>query len=199
MIDVRVGRRDSSALPSLRWLHYLPTGLFTPVVILVVVFVTVGPLQACSTMPRQHDGFPQNPDHGQLFIRPNTQAVDTVAPGGLEPVMDAVIWYQPLQRWLNVESFWRSYAESLQQGQSGVDQHGAQNTSSIQAGGKFWGESTQYPEYADVSELDTLMIRVDDAVCLMQFYHSRWRRAQDVRRWDEALNRYGACPIVFEN
>jgi hypothetical protein len=32
----------------------------------------------------------------------------------------------------------------------------------------------------------------------MALFHSRWRRANDVRRWDPKFNDYAGCPEVFE-
>jgi hypothetical protein len=33
----------------------------------------------------------------------------------------------------------------------------------------------------------------------MQFHHEKWRRAQDVNRWDDKFNLYGGCPYVFDD
>tara|TARA_B100001063_G_scaffold218143_1_gene221279 strand:+ start:986 stop:1114 length:129 start_codon:yes stop_codon:yes gene_type:complete len=41
------------------------------------------------------------------------------------------------------------------------------------------------------------MVEVDSGICLMEFYHDRWRRANDVRRWDDKFNQYSACKDVF--
>ena len=65
-------------------------------------------------------------------------------------------------------------------------------------GGLTWGSGTEYPPYAEVSELDTFLVQVDEGTCLMEFFHERWRRANDVRRWDDAFNNYGGCPHVFK-
>ncbi|WP_144394668.1 hypothetical protein [Pleionea sediminis] len=64
--------------------------------------------------------------------------------------------------------------------------------------GKFWGVRKDYPEYEQVNENDTLLIQLDKGECLMEFFHTRWRRAQDVRRWDDAFNEYSGCPFVFD-
>lgn len=79
---------------------------------------------------------------------------------------------------VDTEAFWLSYAESK--------------------GGLTWGRGTEYPEYEKVKEGDTLLIEVKQGPCLMEFFHSRWRRANDVRRWDESVNNYGGCPHVFD-
>lgn len=78
----------------------------------------------------------------------------------------------------DIEQFWMSYAESK--------------------GGLTWGKSSTYPEYEKVNEGDTLLIQLDQGNCLMEFFHSRWRRANDVRRWDDSINSYGGCPYVFD-
>lgn len=87
---------------------------------------------------------------------------------------DNVIWAQGT----DIEKFWRNYA--------------------LSKGGLTWGESTTYPEYNKVEEGDTLLIQLKQGPCLMEFFHSRWRRANDVRRWDDSVNLYGGCPYVFE-
>lgn len=64
-------------------------------------------------------------------------------------------------------------------------------------GSTYWGESTVYPNYDDVKEHDTFLVRVPSGVCLMEFFHQRWRRANDVRRWDDKFNEIEACADVF--
>ena len=64
--------------------------------------------------------------------------------------------------------------------------------------GKYWGKRSTYPEYSVVREGDTLLIQIEEDTCLMYFFHQRWRRAQDVWRWDERFNQIAACPIVFD-
>ena len=78
----------------------------------------------------------------------------------------------------DIEAFWTRYADSK--------------------GGLTWGASDKYPAYAGVKEGDTLLIQVAQGPCLMEFFHSRWRRANDVRRWSDEFNRYGGCPNVFD-
>ena len=65
-------------------------------------------------------------------------------------------------------------------------------------GGLTWGRSASYPEYEKVKEGDTLLIELAQGPCLMEFFHSRWRRANDVRRWNPSVNEYGGCPYVFD-
>lgn len=86
----------------------------------------------------------------------------------------AITW----QSGADVDAFWRAYADSK--------------------GGLTWGVSSSYPEYAKVKEGDTLLIQIKQGSCLMEFFHSRWRRANDVRRWHDSINNYGGCPYVFD-
>ena len=80
--------------------------------------------------------------------------------------------------WVTPESFWQSYSES--------------------SSGKHWGSSETYPPYNDVNEFDTFTVEIGSGTCLMEFFHSRWRRANDVRRWDPQFNEHSACPVVFD-
>lgn len=88
------------------------------------------------------------------------------------------VWEATTAEWVTPETFWLRHAE--------------------RSSGKFWGKTASYPAYEDVSEYDTILIELEKGVCLMEFFHRRWRRAQDVRRWDTAFNRYGGCPYVFD-
>lgn len=87
-------------------------------------------------------------------------------------------WDANVQEWVSLETFWLNYAE--------------------RRGGLTWGRRADYPPYNDVDELDTMIIELDSGPCMMEFFHTRWRRANDVRRWDEAFNEYGGCPHVFD-
>ena len=78
----------------------------------------------------------------------------------------------------DIEAFWLHYADSK--------------------GGLTWGMSSSYPAYEEVEEGDTLLIQLEQGPCLMEFFHRRWRRANDVRRWDASVNSYGGCPYVFD-
>lgn len=91
---------------------------------------------------------------------------------------EPMAWDALASEWVNPESFWLRYAE--------------------RHGGLTWGRRTDYPPYAAVSELDTMIIELDSGPCMMQFFHTRWRRANDVRRWDDAFNGYAGCPHVFD-
>jgi hypothetical protein len=81
-------------------------------------------------------------------------------------------------RWLSPESFWDAHV--------GLGR------------GRHWGRGAAYPPYADVAEFDTFIVEIDEGACLMEFFHQRWRRANDVRRWNDRFNTYGACARVFD-
>jgi hypothetical protein len=78
----------------------------------------------------------------------------------------------------DIEQFWQQYTESK--------------------GGITWTGSSTYPEYEKVNEGDTFLVQLKQGPCLMEFFHSRWRRANDVRRWDDSIDSYGGCPYVFD-
>lgn len=87
------------------------------------------------------------------------------------------IWNAEARQWQGPVNFWLAYAEIR--------------------GGLSWPQSSEYPPAERVKEHDTFMVELDTGVCLMEFYHERWRRARDVRRWSELLNTWGGCPDVF--
>ena len=88
------------------------------------------------------------------------------------------VWNETQMGWIDVVPFWLDYAK-------GND-------------GLTWGRTNTYPKYSDVKEFDTLLIELKQGPCLMEFFHARWRRANDVRRWDDRFNSYGGCPYVFD-
>lgn len=88
------------------------------------------------------------------------------------------VWNAVTREWVDPESFWEHYA--------------------ARPGAKYWGRTRVYPPYRQVGELDTIIIELDSGACLMEFWHSRWRRANDVRRWHSRFNEYGGCPHVFD-
>lgn len=89
-----------------------------------------------------------------------------------------LIWQPTSSSWLSVENFWHNYASN-------------KNT-------VYWQKSATYPEYKKVKEGDTFLVELKQGQCLMEFYHSRWRRANDVRRWNDQLNQHSACAYVFD-
>lgn len=89
-----------------------------------------------------------------------------------------LVWSEANKKWVSPEQFWNDYAD--------------------QRGGITWGTNDTYPPYDQVKEFDTFMVKLGGQVCLMEFFHSRWRRANDVRRWDQRFSDYGACPNVFD-
>ncbi len=91
---------------------------------------------------------------------------------------DLLAWDEVSQKWLKPLTFWRAFAQ-----REGINS---------------WGQSREYPAYGEVRELDVFMVERDSGLCLMQFYHQRWRRANDVRRWSPEFNSLEACPDVFK-
>ena len=87
-------------------------------------------------------------------------------------------WDDHKKSWVSVEQIWLNYAD--------------------RRGGLTWGRGTDYPPYEQVKEFDTFLVEAQNGPCLMEFFHSRWRRANDVRRWDEQFNQYAGCPYVFD-
>ena len=87
-------------------------------------------------------------------------------------------WDDKDKKFVNLEEFFRNYAK--------------------RNGGLTWGEGKEYPEYNKVKEYDLFMVQVDSGICLMEFYHERWRRANDVRRWDDKFNSFSGCADVFK-
>jgi len=88
------------------------------------------------------------------------------------------VWDSEDKKFISLKEFWINYAK--------------------RNGGLTWGQSKTYPPYNDVKEFDLFMVEIGDKICLMEFFHDRWRRANDVRRWDSAFNEYSACSKVFE-
>jgi len=88
------------------------------------------------------------------------------------------VWNENIKGWQSGEDFWLSYAQNQ--------------------GGLTWPKSTTYPNYNDVKEFDTFLVQLKQGTCLMQFFHSRWRLANDVQRWNDKFNEYSGCPYVFD-
>ncbi len=91
---------------------------------------------------------------------------------------DIQVWNANSTQWSDAETFWLNFEKTNE--------------------GNSWGRSTKYPNYDDVNEFDTIIIELEQGACLMQFYHARWRRANDVQRWNDNFNEYGSCPYVFD-
>ncbi|EAR61261.1 hypothetical protein [Neptuniibacter caesariensis] len=89
-----------------------------------------------------------------------------------------LVWSEQASEWISPNQFWLAFAETK--------------------GGLTWGQRTDYPEYDQVNEHDTMIIQLESGNCMMEFFHSRWRRANDVRRWDPLFNEYAGCPDVFK-
>ena len=89
-----------------------------------------------------------------------------------------VAWDKETRLWLEPVVFWESFA--------------------ARRDGLTFGWKVKYPPYEQAREHDTIMIQVDSGPCLMEFFHQRWRRANDVNRWDPAFNEFGGCADVFK-
>ncbi len=87
-------------------------------------------------------------------------------------------WDSTLTKWVQPKQFWLNYAN--------------------RTGGLTWGKRSDYPPYEKVNEYDSLIIEQENDSCMMTFFHTRWRRANDVWRWDDQFNEYSACPDVFK-
>lgn len=87
-------------------------------------------------------------------------------------------WDAEAGMWLEPEAFWDSFVR--------------------RNAGRVWPSGREYPPYEEVSEHDTFLAQTDSGPCLMYFFHTRWRRANDVRRWGDVFNKYGGCPNVFD-
>ncbi|MEM0955307.1 MAG: hypothetical protein AAGI24_14300 [Pseudomonadota bacterium] len=98
--------------------------------------------------------------------------------GQIRQDKETLAWDENVGGWVSPETFWMNYANSR--------------------GGLTWGRGRDYPAYEKVSEGDLFLVEVDGGPCLMEFFHGRWRRANDVRRWDPRFNDYGGCPNVFD-
>lgn len=86
-------------------------------------------------------------------------------------------WNVNKNEWNTIELFWTNFVQSNE--------------------AKHWEQSSEYPNYGDVNEFDTFLVHLKQGTCLMQFFHSRWRRANDVQRWHDEFNAYSGCPYVF--
>ena len=88
-----------------------------------------------------------------------------------------LVWDGQKTSWLSADQFWTSFAERRR--------------------GRIWPASGDFPPFAEVREHDTFLYRHETGPCLMYFFHNRWRRANDVWRWDARFNSYGGCANVF--
>ena len=119
-----------------------------------------------------------------LFVFVAALAEEALAPGTRDGEVHAleggkfIAWDGEQEMWLDTEAFWMSFAERKR--------------------GRIWPSSTEFPPYEEVNEHDTFLYQVDSGPCLMYFFHTRWRRANDVWRWGEEFNEYGGCPNVFD-
>ena len=89
-----------------------------------------------------------------------------------------VAWDSIDEQWLAPKDFWQSFAARER--------------------GRIWPSDTEFPPYAEVNEHDTFLYQLDSGPCLMYFFHTRWRRANDVWRWGDEFNEFAGCPDVFK-
>jgi len=87
-----------------------------------------------------------------------------------------VVWDARVKRWVSPGRFWGNYSR--------------------RKGSRYWGRTRFYPSYSKVREHDLVTIVTKQGSCLMEFYHHRWRRANDVWRWNRRFNNYGGCRSV---
>lgn len=108
----------------------------------------------------------------------SSTAAQTLTNGQFKPDSSQLVWDVKSANWVTPEQFWQNYV--------------------AEKGGLTWAKSAQYPEYDRVKERDTFLVELDSGTCLMEFFHQRWRRANDVVRWDTRFNQYGGCADVFK-
>lgn len=113
-----------------------------------------------------------------LMIGLTIVQADSFRHGDIRPQKPGLAWDEDVGTWISIDQFWANYAQA--------------------GGGITWGRASQYPEYQKVGEHDTFMVQLPAGPCLMEFFHKRWRRANDVRRWDPLFNEYGGCATVFK-
>ncbi len=87
-----------------------------------------------------------------------------------------IVWDTQADSWVKPEQFWANYAS--------------------RKGSRNWGTATTYPPRAKTQPHDVVTIVTPEGVCLMEFYHSRWRRANDVWRWSQRFSNYAGCANV---
>lgn len=87
-----------------------------------------------------------------------------------------IVWDSQVKKWVSPSRFWSNYTRRTR--------------------AKYWGRMKFYPPYRRVKEHDLVLIETARGTCLMEFYHRRWRRANDVWRWDKGFNQYGGCSNV---
>ncbi len=112
--------------------------------------------------------------YGQIVLPPGDQdgQVNVQVNGNF------LAWDAVEKRWLDAAAFWQAFAK--------------------RGRGRVWPSGTQFPPYAELNEHDTFMYEREGRSCLMVFFHTRWRRANDVWRWGPEFNEFGSCPQVFD-
>ncbi len=111
-------------------------------------------------------------------IAPGLVHAQEASDGQIRGADQIEVWNKALKEWVTPMKFWTTFA--------------------VMNGGLTWGVRQDYPEYDKVKERDLLIIELESGSCLMEFFHRRWRRANDVRRWDTRFNDVSGCPDVFD-
>ena len=139
------------------------------------ILLTLALLTACQTEsapPIEGPGRTEGTDAAATAAAPRDGTTRATPSGEFEA------WDAGAHAWVTPEAFWLSYAQ--------------------RNGGLTWGRRATLPPFGEVEERDLMLLEVESGVCLMEFWHRRWRRAQDVRRWSPEFNAYGGCPRVFD-
>jgi hypothetical protein len=113
-----------------------------------------------------------------LLVFTGVAVAQDIADGQFKDDGSAQVWQTQTSSWVTPEQFWQNYV--------------------TQKVGRTWPSSKEYPPYSKVRERDTFLVQVDSGTCLMEFFHERWRRANDVVRWDDRFNEHSGCADVFK-
>lgn len=119
-----------------------------------------------------------------VFLLAGGCAKDAPSPGErdgqvhVRPDASFLAWDSVSHDWVSPEEFWTRFGERRR--------------------GKNWPSDTKFPLFTEVKEHDTILLQTKTGPCLMYFFHTRWRRANDVWRWAPEFNNYGGCPTVFD-
>ncbi len=113
-----------------------------------------------------------------LVLSSFSVSAETAQHGSFNTDGSVQVWNSEKSVWITPEQFWQNFTANR--------------------GGLTWQKSRDYPVYSKVNEHDTFLVELDSGVCLMEFFHGRWRRANDVQRWDDKFNSHSGCEKVFE-
>lgn len=112
--------------------------------------------------------------------QPGVAGQNSTAKSGPESAnsQEFLVWDEAAQVWLQPDLFWTQHIERSK--------------------ATYWGRASAYPPYETVHEHDLIWIETAAGDCLMEFYHRRWRRANDVWRWDKRYSQYRGCATVHQ-